>query len=137
MEKGDVFMRAAALTLVAGLALQAVDFQKPSSEMETSKPEVVILPPPRLVDVKVGKGTLVVNFRHVGTDRAVGYNLYRFDEGKWLLLGDTPRPPATLTDCAHGTASYAVAAVDKSREVGSKTRFTADYTCAKLAPGRK
>ena len=65
-------MRAAALTLLAWLPLQAVDFQKPSSEMETSKPEVVILPPPRLIDVKVDKGTLVVNFRHVRTPPGSG-----------------------------------------------------------------
>jgi hypothetical protein len=106
--------------------------QKPSDEMDVRKPEVIIFPPPPFIGATAKDGKLIIRFREIGVERVKKYNLYKFENNKWHLMGSSSSSPVELLDCVSETAKYGIAAVDKSEAEGSMSKFSADYSCSKL-----
>jgi hypothetical protein len=117
-----------ACIFAAVFALRASAGQK---ELETRKPEAVVLPAPPLISVNPQDGGLVVRFRELGLERVVRYTVYAFRDGSWQPLGSSKGSPIRLESCEAGTRSYALAAIDHSETEGAKRRFTSDLDCRK------
>jgi hypothetical protein len=114
--------------LIAHLGLQ-----KPREEMDARNPRILVFPPPVLVDVNARGGKLTVKFREFGLTRIPKYRIYLFKEARWQLLGYTSSSPFVLRSCRKETTFYGIAAVDRSSTEGSRTKFSSDYRCSKLA----